>query len=221
MKRSSALLATCLFALAPVGGYGETVYISDELTVPLRTGASNEHRILHRGLPSGLQMEVLQIDEAAGFSEVRTANGTQGWMRSQYLVAEPIAKTRLAAAQREVASLRGQRLFQAQRVDELASTAREQADLNSASDSRIAELESELSEIRRISVNAINAHEENLASLETIARLRDEIDDLADDRNRLQDNSENQGILIGAGLLLLGLLVGVIIKARPLRSAWS
>jgi len=166
-------------------------------------------------------MEVLQIDEAAGFSEVRTANGTQGWMRSQYLVAEPIAKTRLAAAQREVASLRGQRLFQAQRVDELASTAREQADLNSASDSRIAELESELSEIRRISVNAINAHEENLASLETIARLRDEIDDLADDRNRLQDNSENQGILIGAGLLLLGLLVGVIIKARPLRSAWS
>jgi SH3 domain protein len=166
-------------------------------------------------------MEVLQIDEAAGFSEVRTANGTQGWMRSQYLVAEPIAKTRLAAAQREVASLRGQRLFQAQRVDELASTAREQADLNSASDSRIAELESELSEIRRISVNAINAHEENLASLETIARLRDEIDDLANDRNRLQDNSENQGILIGAGLLLLGLLVGVIIKARPLRSAWS
>ena len=30
-----------------------TMYISDELTVPLRRGPTNGHRIIHAGLPSG------------------------------------------------------------------------------------------------------------------------------------------------------------------------
>lgn len=50
-----------------------TVYISDELTVPLRSGPSGGHRIIHRGLPSGTQMEILDVNEEAGFTRIRTA----------------------------------------------------------------------------------------------------------------------------------------------------
>lgn len=221
MKTSLCTLAIGFFALVSFNGHAATAYISDELTVPLRSGPSNEYRILHRGLPSGTQLEVLGIDEDAGFTRVRTQNDTEGWIRTQYLVSEPIAKMRLATAQREVSSLKRQLEAQSAKVSDLASTTQEQANSNDAQQSRIGQLEAELVEINRISANAVQAHEDNLALAETNARLRDEIDDLAEERNRLQDNSENQAILIGAGLIFLGLFLGVIIKARPQRSAWS
>ena len=52
-------------------------------------------------------------------------------------------------------------------------------------------------------------------------RLRDELDDLAETRARLEDNATNQALMIGGGLLLIGLIVGAVIKARPQRSAWN
>ena len=101
------LVLLCL-SITSHAALAETVYISDELTVPLRSGPSNGHRILHAGLPSGTQMEVLGEDEAAGFTQIRTTRGTEGWIRTQYLVREPIAKMRLAAAQRELNQARSQ-----------------------------------------------------------------------------------------------------------------
>ena len=38
---------------------------------------------------------------------------------------------------------------------------------------------------------------------------------------RLEDNAENEAILMGAAMILIGLIAGVIIKSRPQRSAWS
>ena len=55
-----------------------TLYISDELTVPLRRGPTNGHRIIHAALPSGTALEVLGEDKANGFTQVRTTNGTEG-----------------------------------------------------------------------------------------------------------------------------------------------
>ncbi|MGK0260688.1 MAG: hypothetical protein ACI96M_004140, partial [Candidatus Azotimanducaceae bacterium] len=45
--------------------------------------------------------------------------------------------------------------------------------------------------------------------------------DVAEARDMLADNEANEGIMLGAGLILLGLIAGVLIKARPQRSAWS
>ena len=88
---------------------GDVNYISDVLTVPLRSGASTAHRILHRGLPSGTQLTILAIDEEANFTQVRTAGGMEGWVRSQYLIGEPIARVKLAATEKRLQSQSRQR----------------------------------------------------------------------------------------------------------------
>ncbi|MEM9624461.1 MAG: TIGR04211 family SH3 domain-containing protein [Pseudomonadota bacterium] len=223
-RHSTAVLAllTLTAALSSTQTvWAATAYISDELTVPLRSGPSNQHRILHRGLPSGTQLEIIGVDEKAGFTNIRTVRGTDGWIRSQYLVTQPIAKARLAQAQAQLQRANAQVERLRNQNAELTQNNRSQASENQEVSSRISQLEEELAEIKRVSANAIETHQLNQQLTDTNTRLRDELDDVAEERNRLEDNAENQAILIGAGLLLLGLLVGVIIKARPQRSAWS
>ena len=96
------VLLALLLVLGPLSAFAATLYISDELTVPLRRGPSNGHKIINAALPSGLALEVLGEDTAAGFTQVRTPNGTEGWVPTQYLVNQPVAKDRLAAATKRI-----------------------------------------------------------------------------------------------------------------------
>lgn len=221
MKHLQTTFTLIAFLLVSQTATAATLYISDQLTVPLRSGPSGAHRILHKGLPSGTELELISVDEAAGFTQIRTNRGTEGWIRSQYLVSEPIAKARLAGAQRALSQARAELAEEQAKVAELTRSTREQGSTNTTSQRRIADLEAELKEIKRISTGAIEEHAANQKLIEVNARLKDELDDLAENRARLEDNAENEAIMIGAVLVILGLLAGVLIKARPQRSAWN
>ncbi len=221
MKKSTALLLVCSGLITAVTSQAETLYISDELTVPLRSGPSSQHRILHRGLPSGTVMEKLGEDADAGFTQIRTSRGTEGWIRSQYLVNEPIAKVRLQRAEAQVANLRQQLNSVRAQNAELSQSNSSQRSAGQQSAARITELQEELAEIKRISAGALETDKQNQLLTDTNVRLRDELDDLAEAYDRVQANARNQAIMIGAGLVFLGLIAGVLIKARPQRSAWS
>ena len=199
----------------------ETVYISDELTVPLRSGPSNAYRILHRGLPSGTQLEVLSRDADSGFTQIRTTRGTEGWIPTQYLVTQPIAKAQLVAAKRELEQLRSRLARHEQQLTSLNEEKTSADRSNSDLQGQVTRLERELAEIKQISAGALEEHATNLRLNELNERLRDEVEDLVAQRDALQDNVQQRWLLIGAGLVLLGLVLGLIIKARPRRSAWT
>jgi len=57
----------------------ETVFIQDLIFVPLRGGPSEEYRIIHRGIPSGTELELVRNEEDSNFSLVRLKDGTEGW----------------------------------------------------------------------------------------------------------------------------------------------
>jgi len=197
------------------------VYISDALTVPLRSGPSNAYRILHRGLPSGTQMHVLNRDEESGFTQIRTSRGTEGWIPTQYLVDQPIARERLLIANREIESLNA---LVKKRDTQLGSLNREKGQAQESStrlQRQLTTMEKELADIKQISAGAIDEHATNQRLVELNERLRNELASVALERNAAQDNAQQRWLLIGAGLLLLGLVLGVVIKARPRRSAWS
>ena len=63
----------------------EVVWVSDQFEIMLRTGPSTDNAIKLM-LSSGRQLEVLERDENLGFTKIRTAGGTEGWVLSRYLV---------------------------------------------------------------------------------------------------------------------------------------
>ncbi len=217
--------AICLLAVAAVtfghAAFAETVYVSDSFTVPVRSGPSAGHRIVHRGLPTGTELTVIERDDDAGFVHVRTTRGTQGWIAAQYLVRQPIARVRLDQANRRIERLEQDLSSQKQRVGTLEKDRNEARGNSDDLSTQVSSLQAELDELQRISSNAVASHERNIELEELVRRLRTELDELTDERNRLERDERRRWLMYGGGLVLGGLLLGVAIKARPRRSAWS
>jgi SH3 domain protein len=208
-KLVSAALLVVSFAVC-LSASAATMYISDQFTVPLRRGPSNSYKILHAGMPSGTALEVLGEDSAAGFTQVRTSNGTEGWIETQYLSAQPIARDQLAAANRRVESLEAQ-LKGLRQSDSRANDLGKQTE----------KLQAELAEVRRISATSIANYEENKQLKANNEALQKQVTDLSERVHDLQRNVMLRWLLAGGALVLLGLLIGAAIKSRPKRSSWA
>ncbi|TNF91170.1 MAG: TIGR04211 family SH3 domain-containing protein [Gammaproteobacteria bacterium] len=211
MKSKSCLAALLIVAGFTLSARAETVYISDTFAVPLRSGPSNSHRILHRGLPSGTELTVLERDDEGQFARVRTTRGTEGWIPQQYLVAEPIARDRLDEASREIERLSGL-------VEEREA---EIAQLRQAGARTWEEIEAGAQPGIRGPAGASAASPDERRLMELNERLRHEFERLAAERDELKSSARQRWLLIGAGIMLAGIAIGAILKARPRRSAWS
>ncbi|MEM1433235.1 MAG: TIGR04211 family SH3 domain-containing protein [Pseudomonadota bacterium] len=220
-RRSAALATlTLLLALLSTSAAADTRYISDRLSVPLRSGPTNGHRIINF-LPAGTQLEVLESDADTKYSRIRTARGTEGWLEARNLAQQPGARQRLSAAEAEIRQLQ-------QRLDSERSKAAELANSKGSAEATSnqlqAQLESitgELEALQAISSNAVAEHAENQKLSALNVRLRSEVQGLAAERDRLEQREQQRIFLFGAGLVIAGLLLGVLIKARPRRSAWT
>lgn len=212
------MLTVLVVAAAPA--HAATAYISDELTVPMRTGASTGHRIL-RILPAGARLEVRERDTGSGYARVTTQDGIEGWVPLQYLKDQPIARDRLETATAEVQRLTRTVTELRGRLEAVQGVREETEETASSLADDVTRLELELAEVRRVSAGAIETAAANQRLIDLNARLRDELNQLIEERDHLAANSQERWLMIGGGLVLLGLVLGMILKARPRRSAWS
>jgi len=200
---------------------GDVNYISDVISVPLRSGPTTAHRIIHRGLPSGTKLTVLAIDEEAGFTQIRTEGGLEGWVTSQYLIGEPIARVKLAAAEKRLQSLKAETDKEREARTSIQSEYKETEANNKTLISQVQALTKELEELKRISADPINEHARNVELTQQNQRLVDQVDELSSMTRQLKDNVQRDWLLYGGALVLIGLLLGVVLKARPRQTTYS
>lgn len=215
------VLLALLMVLGPVSAFAATLYISDELTVPLRRGPSNGHKIINAALPSGLALEVLGEDNAAGFTQVRTPNGIEGWVPTQFLVNQPVAKDRLAAATKRVEALEAQLKSVRDNYQDVRGARSEIEGKASELSKENQKLQTELAEIRRVSATAITQFEENKQLKTSNASLQTQVTQLSEEVHDLKRNVMLRWLLSGGALVLIGLAIGAWIKSRPKRSTWA
>jgi SH3 domain protein len=213
-------LALSLVLLA-ISAQAATVYISDALTVPLRRGPSNGHKILHAALPAGTALEVLGEDKQAGFTHVRTQSGTEGWVPTQYLTNQPIARDQLAAATKRVQTLEAEVKKLRENLQEIRGDRTQAERTNSQLSKQTEQLQAELAEIRRVSATSIAHFEENKQLKALTQDLQTQNLELTQRVRQLERNMTLRWFLAGGGLVLVGLLLGAWIKSRPKRSSWA
>lgn len=225
------LLAACLWLpfTAPIAQAqeGETRYISDVLHVPLRTGMGNQFRIVHRGLRSGTAVEIIRQDEDSdghGWSLVRPPQGEDGWVPNQYLLTQPTAAQQLDAAQARVQRLNNERGQLQETINELRA---QNSTLEQALASLQGEhenLQTELDDIRTVSADALNLHQQHQELNEAYQLLQTRADVIQAENEQLRSDQRYYEWLFGVGILFGGVVLALILQAvgrRRRKSEWG
>ncbi len=70
--------------LLSVGVGAAEYHVSDEVSVFMHSGPSNQYRIISN-VPSGTMLDLLAKDGSTGYAKVRLEKGTEGWVQGKYL----------------------------------------------------------------------------------------------------------------------------------------
>lgn len=183
-----------LLALLAPAVVAETAYILESASANLRSGQGSQQKIL-RELSPGSAVEVLETS-VAGYTRVRLGDGTEGWVSSTDLTREPPAAVRVGLLESELARLK----IENQRFKE------------------------EVMELRELAAEPLRYRNENDALQKEVLALKSEVR-LLDEKSRLsQEDSERSWFLTGAGVLVGGLILGLIIPwllRRRKKSNWG
>ena len=201
---------------------GEQRFVTDQLEITLRSGESTQYQIL-RMLPSGTPVEVLQNNPESGYSQVRTPDGTEGWVISRYLDPRPSARKRLAAAEKEQARLKQLNTDLKDQAKRLQQGKKQLASHLKKFTSDNKQLGRELQQIKKTSASALALDHKNKTLTTKLQRLETEFQLTQQENKALKDRSDRDWFMVGAGVILLGMLIGLIIpKIRWRRkSNWS
>ena len=220
MKRILMTIIFTSMALTQVA-YAETQYVSDQLRITLRSGQGNQFAII-RALESGVKLEVIEQTDT-GYTQVKLEDGTEGWVRSQYLIDEPIAKHKLLRAEAKLeklsaslANLKAERNKLREENKSLSATKDELTGENKDISDRI----KYLSEVA--AKPQLELEKSNSALQQSNIELEKSLQRLDQENQVLRDRSQREWFIAGAGVLLGGMLLGLIFpKIRWKRkSAW-
>ena len=209
-------LLVCGTALA------ETRYVSDNLEITMRSGKGTSYGIT-RMLRSGTPVEVLEEDKDAGYTQVRVKGGKEGWVLSRFLMKGRAARDRLAAAEKSLAELelenRKMETSMAALTDEKAALEKELESL----EGQTRNVSQELSEIKRTASSALAIDSENKDLKGRVVSLERQLQTLQQENEGLRDRTARDWFMVGAGVVLLGIIVGLIIPRIRLRkkSSWD
>lgn len=213
-----ALLA-CLLIGTEAGA--QTRYVSDELVITFRTGPSSQNAVT-RNLTSGDRVEVLEELPDDGYSRVRLPDGEEGWVLTRYLQDERTAALRLETTTSQLAAERQRTAELEQRVGELEAELATTSQSLARAESSAQQVGAELADVREASASAIATREQNESLRRRVAALSNEAEAAEMEIDALRRRDRQNWFIIGAGVLLGGIIVGLVAPSlrRKRRSSW-
>lgn len=185
-------------------------YVTDSLRLETRQGPSTDHRIT-RMLSSGARVTVVEEDGDTGYSRVALDDGTEVWILTRYLMEEPAARAQLGEAQENFTREREIARDLASQLETLGQTTNEIEQSRSALATDKNVLQTELAQIKQAAADTLAIKERNQSLNKQLEAASMNLD-AATQRNRaLKERSERNWFIAGAGVLLGGIIIGLVI----------
>jgi SH3 domain protein len=221
MKRFLFLLI-CAMLMLPQLASAETRYVTDIFKITMRSGESTSHKIL-RMLDSGTAVDVLSVNADSGYAKIRVG-GSEGYVLTRQLMPQPSARDQLESMRKEVNELKA---APGELRSNLANLQKEYRELQQAH-KELQEVkdkqEQELQSIQRTASNAIRISNERNELRKQVADLTREVEDLKQENRDLGNEATRDWFLIGAGVIIAGILIGLILphlRFQRRRSSWG
>jgi len=206
--RTIPLLGLGLFLSA--SALAESVWVSDQFEVMLRTGPATSNAI-ERMLTSGTQLEVLEQDRDSGYSRVQTQAGTEGWVLTRYLMQEPSAREQLATLSSQLSSASERGSSMGTQLDAIRSEQQNAANQIRTLEREKSDLESELEEIKRTAANVLAIDSQNETMQQQLTAFEIQVGALEKESEELSSKKTLNWFIVGAAVLLVGVFLGLIL----------
>jgi SH3 domain protein len=216
------LLACALYALFGGTAAAETRYITDSFTITMRTGASTTHKVI-KSLRSGARVELLELTED-GYARVRTGDGTEGYVLSRFLTESPGAREKLEKAEKQLAELQQEPDALNQQLAKLREDYDALVVSYNESQKNRNEMQEDLTSLRRLSSDAVYVAQERDQLKKQVLELSQQIEDFRLQTEQLRNASDKKWFVSGAGVVLVGILLGLILprlRSRRRRDSWG
>lgn len=219
LNKSVFFLALFVFIAMPVAA--QTKYVSDELVINMRSGKGNNFKII-KIIKSGTPLTVLETD--SGYTRARTPQGVEGWVLSRFLINTPVARQQLAQAKADVATMKEK--YDAM-TEELGSIKKEHDTLRRSEKSLLKnkeKLNSELAKLKKIAARPMQLEQENDKLRNELVKIEAEMRLLKQEYQSLEDNTDQEWFMTGAGVLFGGMILGLIfpkLRSGQKKANWN
>ncbi len=188
----------------------------------MRSGKSTSHKVI-KMLPSGTALAVLDTDKESGYSHVKTNTGLEGWVITRYLLNEPVARERLAKAEATIEQLRAEQSSNQARLSNLSGSQQSLDKSNKALTTENKKLKQDLTRIRQTAGNALNLENENQSLKKKLFSIERDYQLLQQQTEALKDRSDRDWFIAGAGVLIVGMMMGFVFPKLRWRkkSSWG
>lgn len=219
------ILASGICAAKPASGKSSSKYqyVTDTLVINMRSGKSNEHRII-RTLKSGDKLRVLSRGKK--YTKVKTDKGESGWVLTRYLTKEPAAKVLLPPVKARLEKLEKEH---SELTKNLKAITRERDSLKHAAvslerlEKKHRKLVEDSARLKDVASKSTNLSEETKDLSRKNATLENQMDLLMRELRNLRDGNNRLWFLTGAGVIFVGLMLGVLLTRtrKEKKSNWG
>ena len=210
------MLIWALILLFPAIGRAEAQYISGVMQITLRTGPGTDHRVLAM-LKTGHRVEILTTQE--DWTQVRLENGKEGWVLSRFLTDKEPHSVILEQIKQENEELSSQ-LKTLQEINE------KQKDDNKRLESELAGTQKKLNQVvaeygalKKDSSEFLRLKTEHKKSSSELAQQIEKAQAMEAELGQLRLQKNIKWFLSGAGVLVVGFLLGLSAKRQRRRSS--
>ena len=213
--RKLVYLFILLFSL-PAVGFGATAYVSDAIKITMRTNPGTDHKIVAM-IPSGEQVDI--IEPGKDWSKVSTAGGKNGWVLTRFLTTEVPAKIQLTQLQQEHDNLVKKSAAPLQEISRLTG---ENKTLNQdLADTRttLEKLQASYDQLKKESAEFLKVKKNYESASKQLSEQTARADQLEGRLSKIKWQSNIKWFLSGAGVLLLGFIIGYSTKKQRRRSS--
>lgn len=217
----SIFIIALLALFSSMAAVAKVQYVSDELVINMRSGKGNSFKII-KIIKSGTPLTILKKE--SGYTRARTPKGVEGWVLSRFLTDMPAAREQLSKAQQDVARMK-------EKYDSMSSelsVVKNERDTLSNSEkgllSNKEKLNVQLTKLKKIAARPMQLEAENDKLRNELVKIEAEMRLLKQEYQTLEDNSDQDWFITGAGVLFGGMILGLIfpkLRSGQKKASWN
>ncbi len=198
----------------------KTVYVTDHIKFTIRSSENNRSKIL-KMVPSGTPLTVINENKGSGYTKVKTASGTVGYILSRHIQDKPISRWYLNKANKQLEALKQENEQIKQELQVLKSDHSGAQNTMQTLTAERDQLSRELNELRQTAANAVQLKHQRDQLQERVISVERELQQVKRENQALEDSANQDWFLYGGILSLFGVILGFILPKLSWRRKTS